>query len=352
MADHAVWLPRNSGVGAPESRAGVYERTGVRGFGTGGSCLPDMAKAGNDEHAAAPAFPRNSRRGTLSYSNLTRACCVAWLAIALIGCQKEPVADPATASPTAPPPAAVAHQAIELKDVFETDGGAVIGISYPPGLQRDPGLAGIIRDYAERARGNVLAAAGRAPAPDTTCDLSLAFTVVAQNPDLIAVTLDGSQYTGGAGSESHVARFVWLRRAARLLPANELIPSPAGWQAIAVYIRDKQNAALLEEGAAAGRADPQNKELEPAIHRMTLEPKYTPRLDPQGRIAALRFVLPVDDPGLEGLTTVEVPAAVLRPFIAPAYANWFAAQAGEETAASDPPAGQADEDGGRPTAMR
>lgn len=333
----------------------LHDRDDVRRYGTPGSCLPDISLARKGEHAPQPWFPPCSfRRRTLSYPTLARACCVAWFAIAANGCQKEPATPQAAASPSAPS-AAASVPAVELKDVFETEGGAVIGISYPAGLQHDPGLARMLRDYAERARANVRAAAGHMPAPDTTCDLSLAFTVVAQNRELIAVALDGSQYTGGPGSEPHLARFVWLRRAARLLPAPELIPSPAGWRAIAAYVRNEQNEALQDEGAE-GPADEQRERLDSALHRMKLDPKYMPRLDPQGRIAALRFVLPLEHPDLEVLTTVEVPATVLKPFVAPAYAAWFAsppmAQAGQGAATRDLRTEWANEDRRGTTAMR
>lgn len=268
------------------------------------------------------------------------------LAVALGGCGREPAAPagqpaqaPAAAPGDVPPgslPAPVPENA-PLTDVIEHTPSYVIGISYPPGVERYPGLAQAVSQYAGAARAELMHAVEGLgnDKPTAPYELSLAFTTVVDRPDLVAVAADGSRYTGGAHGEPLVARFVWLPREQAQLTAAKLIPSPQGWTAVGQYV-----AARLHE-AAQRRAEVDKLPPEDAAELLKNADKmiadgtapdaanfdqFVPVLDTNGKIAALRFVFPPYQVGpySDGTQTVEVPAPVLLPWVAPAYADLFA----------------------------
>lgn len=266
----------------------------------------------------------------------------ATLVLALAACKREPDAaqPPTAATPEAGAPATspVAPEApVELKDVIETNERYVVGITYPPGIDRYPGLAKALSDYAHAARGELMEAVDGFgnDKPTAPYELSLSFEKLLETPQVVAVAADGSRYTGGAHGQPLIARFVWLPQQNHLLSANDLIAKPAGWQAISDYVREQ----LLTGVTLRADAD----ELEPAERSEVLknasrmiddgtEPKaenfaqFVPVLDTTGYISALRFVFPPYQVGpyADGTQTVDVPASVLRPHLAPAYSGLFA----------------------------
>lgn len=266
----------------------------------------------------------------------------ATLVLALAACKREPDAaqPPTAATPEAGAPATgpIAPEApVELKDVIETNERYVVGITYPPGIDRYPGLAKALSDYAHAARGELMEAVDGFgnDKPTAPYELSLSFEKLLETPQVVAVAADGSRYTGGAHGQPLIARFVWLPQQNHLLSANDLIAKPAGWQAISDYVREQ----LLTGVTLRADAD----ELEPAERSEVLknasrmiddgtEPKaenfaqFVPVLDTTGHISALRFVFPPYQVGpyADGTQTVDVPASVLRPHLAPAYSGLFA----------------------------
>jgi len=266
----------------------------------------------------------------------------ATLALALVACKREPGGPqpPTVATPEAGAPATspVAPEApVELKDVIETNERYVVGITYPPGIDRYPGLAKALSDYAHAARGELMEAVDGFgnDKPTAPYELSLSFEKLLETPQVVAVAADGSRYTGGAHGQPLIARFVWLPQQNHLLSAGDLIVTPAGWQAVSDYVREQ----LLTGVTLRADAD----ELEPAERSEVLknasrmiddgtEPKaenfaqFVPVLDVSGRINALRFVFPPYQVGpyADGTQTVDVPASVLRPHLAPAYSGLFA----------------------------
>lgn len=266
----------------------------------------------------------------------------ATLVLALAACKREPDAaqPPTAATPEAGAPATgpVAPEApVELKDVIETNERYVVGITYPPGIDRYPGLAKALSDYAHAARGELMEAVDGFgnDKPTAPYELSLSFEKLLETPQVVAVAADGSRYTGGAHGQPLIARFVWLPQQNHLLSANDLIANAAGWQAVSDYVREQ----LLTGVTLRADAD----ELEPAERSEVLknasrmiddgtEPKaenfaqFVPVLDASGHISALRFVFPPYQVGpyADGTQTVDVPASVLRPHLAPAYSGLFA----------------------------
>ncbi|TAK39835.1 MAG: DUF3298 domain-containing protein [Lysobacteraceae bacterium] len=263
---------------------------------------------------------------------------VVLLAIAIAGCGREGE-DPARTPPVDPAVAttAVKPEAPELEDVIERDPRYVIGISYPPIARQYPGLARLLEAYARDARAELMVAVSGLgnSKPAAPYELSLAFSEVAATPDLVAIAADGNTYTGGAHANPLLARFVWLPKEQRQLTTSILIPDPARLQALADYLREHLATAL------SARID--GEELPPAERARMLETgtrmidagtspdprnfaQFEPVLDGAGRITALRFVFPPYQVGpySDGMQTVEVPAAVLLPMVAPGYRPLFA----------------------------
>ncbi len=262
------------------------------------------------------------------------------LALGLAACKREaepaaPAATPSapTAEQAAPPPAPVA----DLKDVIETNERYVVGISYPPSAHKYPGLAAHLKRYADAARADLLEAVGGLgnDKPSAPYDLTLSFTDVLDTPQLVAVAADGNSYTGGAHGSPLIARFVWLPQQNKLLTAKELVPQAAGWKAISDYVREQLHTQLSERVDADELPPAERAEMIREAGKMIDEgseaeadnfSQFEPVLGADGKLSALRFVFPPYQVGpyADGVQTVQVPANVLLPHVAPAYRGYFA----------------------------
>lgn len=258
----------------------------------------------------------------------------------LAACQRDGAAPPASAS--APAPAADAGLAAAparaaLKDVIEHDPRYIVGISYPQGLDRYPGLAVELQRYADAARNDLLQAVSGlgSEKPRAPYDLSLAFTTVVDTPQVVAVAADGSSYTGGAHGNPLLARFVWLPQHDKLLKTSALIATADGWRALSDYVREQLHAALSQRVDADEMAPADRAEILKSGLRMIDEgsgpeagnfAQFEPVLGADGKLVALRFVFPPYQVGpySDGVHAVEVPASVLLPHLQPAYRGLFA----------------------------
>lgn len=256
------------------------------------------------------------------------------LCVALAACQRQAPAPDTTGRATThevPAPAAV-----ELKDVSESDPRYIVGISYPASASKYPGLAAELKNYSDATRADLKQAVdglGDKP-PTSPYDLSLAFTQLVETPDVVAIAADGSSYTGGAHGNPLIARFVWLPRQSRLLTAAELVPDPKAWEAISDFAREQLHTSLSQRIDGDDMEATERAELLRNAGRMIDEgtapepanfAQFEPVMAENGRIRALRFVFPPYQVGpySDGTQTVEVPAEVLLPNIAPAYRSLF-----------------------------
>ena len=278
------------------------------------------------------------------------------LLLALAACRREADVDvaqrqsPDTAPPSAQAPAA--PPAVALKDVIETDPRYVIGISYPKGIDRYPGLAAELQRYADAARGELMQAveAMGSEKPPSPYDLSLSYVTLADTPRVVAVAADGSSYTGGAHGNPLVARFVWLPERQALLRADELIADADGWRDVSAYVREQLHAALSQRIDADELEPVERAEVIRTAGKMIDEgsdpdadnfDQFEPVLASDGRLRALRFVFPPYQVGpySDGIHTVEVPAGVLLPHVAAEYRPLFAAGEGRAQAMAPATAG-------------
>lgn len=258
---------------------------------------------------------------------------------ALAGCRDDaPTQDASTAAGAAQAPgvpAAAAPQTVVLEDVVETDPRYIIGITWPDGVDRYPALAAELKAYADGARADVMQAVeALEPGASAMYDLALEFKVVADTPEVFAVAADGGTYTGGAHGTPLIARFVWLPREERLLTPNALVPDPDAWQEISAYVREQLHAALSQRVDADELEPGERARVMRSAGRMidegtAPEPDNFAQFEPVpgsgGRFAGLRFVFPPYQVGpySDGVQSVEVPAAVLLPHVAPAYRALF-----------------------------
>lgn len=263
--------------------------------------------------------------------------------LGLAACQPDRPAAEATAGKAAPTmdntPAATPPPATPgpLKDVIEHDPRYIVGVSFPPNLERYPGLADGVRAYADAARAELMQAVEGLgnDKPTAPYELSLAFQTVLDTPNVVVVAADGGRYTGGAHGEPLVARFVWLPGRNEMLTANKLIPARDGWTPVGQYVAARLHEAA-EQRIAADKLPPADAEAllkngdKMIAEGTTAEPdnfeQFVPILDAAGKIAAIRFVFPPYQVGpySDGTQTADVPAAVLRPVVAPEYAGLFA----------------------------
>lgn len=254
----------------------------------------------------------------------------------LAGCGKQD-SSPAGAGEKATAPAANAAQ-VPLQDVIETTPNYIIGISYPEVAEKYPELGRELHAYAERARGELMQAVsglgGRKPA--APYDLSLQFTGLVETPRIVAVAADGSSYTGGAHGNPLVQRFVWLPQQGRMLSAEALVADPAGWNQVADHVREQLMTELSKQlDDDAFEATDRAQALQDGA-RMIEEgtgpvpanfARFEPVMNADGAIRALRFVFPPYQVGpyADGTRTVEVPATLLLPLVAPEYRPLFRA---------------------------
>lgn len=261
------------------------------------------------------------------------------LALSPAACKRE--AGPSTAPDAIPAAASGTISPAALEDVIEHDPRYLVGISYPPVARAHPGLAALLKAYADAARGELMqAVAGLgSDKPTAPYDLSLGFNQLVATPDIIAIAADGSSYTGGAHGNPLVARFVWLPRQGKRLVASELLPDPRAWQTIADYAREQLQTALLARVDADAPTPAERADLVGSGSRMIEEgtapdpanfDQFEPVLDAGGRIQALRFVFPPYQVGpySDGVQSVEIPAAVLLPWVAAEYRPLFSGEGG------------------------
>lgn len=260
------------------------------------------------------------------------------LALSPAACKRE--AGPPTASDATPAAASGTISPAALEDVIEHDPRYLVGISYPPVARDHPGLAALLKAYADAARGELMQAVSGlgSEKPTAPYDLSLGFNQLVATPDIIAIAADGSSYTGGAHGNPLVARFVWLPRQGKRLTASALVPDPRGWQTIADYAREQLQTALLARVDADASTPADRARMVGSGSRMIEEgtapepanfDQFEPVLDAGGRIQALRFVFPPYQVGpySDGVQSVEIPAAVLLPWIAAEYRPLFSVDA-------------------------
>lgn len=257
------------------------------------------------------------------------------------GCGRDDAPTPAApAAGTTPAPAEgpPGTAAADLSDVIETDRRYIVGISYPRGLDAHPGLAVALKRYADAARADLAQAVeglGDEP-PTSPYDLSLAFTTLMDTPRVVAVAADGSSYTGGAHGNPLVGRFVWLPERQAMLRADALLADPAGWRAVSAFVREQLHAALSQRIDADELEPTERAQLMRSAGRLIDEgsepdagnfAEFEPMAAPDGRLRGLRFVFPPYQVGpySDGVHTVEVPASVLLPHVAPAYRDLFVA---------------------------
>lgn len=265
--------------------------------------------------------------------------CLPLLALALSACQRDVPAPAQSAAGDTPPPAETVQPldktTPELKDVVEMDPKFIVGISYSPEANKYPGLAAELHRYAQAARDELMEAVGGAELqPGTMYDLSLNFSTLVDSPDMLAIAADGSSYTGGAHDNPLIERFVWLVREQKLLTAEALLSGEGDWKAISGYVREQLHAALSQ------RIDADELEPEERSRQMRSAGKmidegsgpdvanyqqFEPIPGPGGKLSGLRFVFPPYQVGpySDGVQTVDVPAAVLLPHVAPAYRDLF-----------------------------
>jgi hypothetical protein len=276
----------------------------------------------------------------------------AWLLFALAACNRSPQPQsPQAATPATTTAPAVA--AVDLQDISERDPRYLVGITFPPELKRHPALAAEVKRDAEALRAGFLGqvAANKDYQGPGPFDLSLMYTMVADTPRIVAVAAEGTSFVGGAHGAPLLERYVWLLPENHRLTAAELVPDPAGWQAISAYVRDRLLAVQRErfdtdadKGADAGDEDGDDEAADASLRKEQLknaadmieqgtEPKpvnfanFEPVLGADGKIAALRFVFPPYQAGpySDGTQSVEVPASVLLPHVAPNLRELFAA---------------------------
>jgi hypothetical protein len=242
--------------------------------------------------------------------------------------------DPAPVPETGPE----APAPVELKDVSEVTADYVIGISYPPSAMRYPGLAAELTRYADDARADLMqAVAARSPEESGSMyDLSLAFTEVADTPLLFAIAAEGSSYTGGAHSAPLLARFNWLPDEDKRLAITDLIPQGEGWNQVSSLVREQLHTALSQRLDADDLPPGERERMMRNASRMIEdgtgpEPdnysEFEPVVGPDGRMTAIRFVVPPYQVGpySDGEQSVQLPASVLLPLVVPEYRSLFAA---------------------------
>src|SRR5690606_10816050 len=182
--------------------------------------------------------------------NRLTACC---LLLLLAACQREAPAPAAQApaqpgAPAADAPATTPMEPATLEDRIERNEHYVIGISYPKGIDRYPGLAAELQGYSQAALDELMQAVDGlgGEKPTAPYDLSLAYDLLAETPQVVSVAANGSSYTGGAHGNPLVARFVWLPGRDELLKADKLITGKDGWQAVSDAVREQLHAALSQ----------------------------------------------------------------------------------------------------------
>lgn len=270
---------------------------------------------------------------------LVRTALVACLALAgVAGCQRGREAEVSASAPAAPAGPVAEAGPPELKDVTETTPAYIIGISYPQEAVRYPPLARALQDYAAAVQDQLMQAVGelKGRKPAVPYDLSLNFSMVAETPRVVAVAATGSSYLGGAHGVPLEQRFVWLPQLQQMLAAEQLIPEPADWGPVSDYVRARLKAQVqrdLDDDHLDDDVRAEQMQMRGGMIDEGTAPKpahfarFEPVMNADGSIRALRFVFPPYQvaPYVEGTQTVDVPAKVLLPLVAPVYRPLFRA---------------------------
>lgn len=274
---------------------------------------------------------------------MKRACVFLLMTMAAIGCNREQPAAPTTVAGKDPTTATPTPAPVKLADVLEITPEYVIGISYPESGVPYPGLAAEMKQFGDAARGDFLEAVRARPdngdgdgdGEKMVYDLSLSFNQLAVSPQLVAYAAEGSSFTGGAHGMPLLARFVWLPQQDKRLRNTDLVPRANGWESIAAYVREELHTALSQRVDADQLGAGERAEVIKGAGRMidegtTPDPDnfalFEPMLDPSGKLTGLRFVFAPYQVGpyADGIQTVEVPASVILPHVAPQHRELFA----------------------------
>ena len=116
--------------------------------------------------------------------------------------------------------------------------------------------------------------------------------------------------------------------------AAKLIPQPGDWRVVSSYAGEQLATALSQRVEASGYPPGERAQLLEGGLQMIEQgtapesanfDQFEPVLDAEGRIVAIRFVFPPYQVGpySEGAQSVEVPARVLLPVVAPGYRPLF-----------------------------
>ncbi len=263
------------------------------------------------------------------------SCLVPLLLLAMLpACERQ--ADPRAPDAQVPAAPVQAPEAVPLQDVVETRPDYIVGISFPQSAAKHAGLAQALKAYADAARNDLMqAVAGlQGQKPTAPYDLSLQFSGLVDTPEVVAVAADGSSYTGGAHGNPLVARFVWLPRTQEMLTVQALFPTASAWQVIADASREQLATSLsqrLDADVVEGADRAQLLQSSTSMIDEGTAPKaenfaqFEPVMDVSGRIRALRFVFPPYQVGpySDGTRSVDIPAPVLLPLVAPEYKALF-----------------------------
>jgi hypothetical protein len=222
--------------------------------------------------------------------------------------------------------------------VIETRPEYIVGISYPQEIGKHPILARALQAYAEAARADLMqAVAGlQGRKPTAPYDLSLQFTGLVDTPRIVAAAADGSSYTGGAHGNPLVQRFVWLPQRNEMLGSQQLIVDAAGWKVVSDYCREQLMTGLSQQLDDDGLEGEERSQALRTRSRMIDDgtaptagnfARFEPVMNADGSIRAVRFVFPPAQVGpySDGTRSVDVPAQVLVPLVAPDYKPLFRA---------------------------
>ena len=127
---------------------------------------------------------------------------------------------------------------------------------------------------------------------------------------------------------------MWLPRRNELLTAARLVPDAANWKPVADYVREQLVAGLSTRVDASAPDPAERADMLRDGSRMIDDgtapaaanfDQFEPIAGEGGRLRGLRFVFPPYQVGpySDGVQSVEVPAAVLLPVVAPAYRGLF-----------------------------
>lgn len=274
----------------------------------------------------------------MKHSGARRACVLLIAVALLVGCNREQSVPPTTDAGPDPTAAAPSATPVKLEDVLEITPDHVVGISYPDPEVPHPVLAAELKRYAEAARAELLEAVqvrdSNGDGEKMLYDLSLNFSQIADTPQVVAYAAEGSSFTGGAHGTPLLARFVWLPQQDKRLTNTDLVPRANGWRSIAGYVREELHTALSQRVDADELGPGERAEVIESAGRMidegtTPDPgnfaQFEPMVNTAGKLTGLRFVFVPYQVGTyaDGVQTVEVPASVLLPHVAPEFRDLF-----------------------------